>query len=289
MKLQADPFERIKNGSKTFELRLFDEKRKLLKKGDVIEFLNLDNKTQKIRVEIVELHHFETFSQLYDELPLDKCGYDKEDIDSADPKDMEEYYSVEEQSKYGVLGIEIKLLPWRPSDLIRTSRYISMLLRHKPEAAGISLDKNGWANVEELVNGVSKTHFLDMETLEEIVATDDKQRYSFNESKTKIRANQGHSIGIDVELEECEPPEYLWHGTGMKYVESIKQDGLIPKSRLYVHLSTDYETAVNVGSRHGQPYVFKIDAKSMSEDGIKFYKSVNGVWMTECVPSCYFM
>lgn len=175
----------------------------------------------------------------------------------------------------------------RYQDLIRISRYISMLLRHKPEAAGISVDKYGWANVEELIRGVSKTHVLDMALLEVIVATDDKKRYSFNEDKTKIRANQGHSIDIDVELEERKPPEYLWHGTGMKYVESIKKEGLIPKSRQYVHLSSDYETAVDVGKRHGQAYVFKVHSEKMFEDGFLFYQSVNGVWQTKAVPCLY--
>lgn len=289
MKLCSGPFEKIKGGSKTIELRLLDEKRKFLKIGDIIEFLNLDNKTQKIRAEIIALHYFDTFVQLYNNLPLDKCGYDKNELETADPKDMEEYYSAEEQRKYGVVGIEVKLLSWKSTDLIRTSRYIGMLLRHKPDAAGITLDKNGWANIDELINGVNKTHFLDMVTLEEIVTTDDKQRYSFNEDRTMIRANQGHSIEVDVELEECVPPEYLWHGTGIKYVDIIKEEGLKPKSRLYVHLSCDYETAVNVGARHGQHYVFKIDTRRMSEDGFKFYKSVNGVWLTKRVPKSYLI
>lgn len=139
MKLQPEPFEKIKNGYKTIELRLLDEKRQLVNVGDIIEFLNLKNKTQKIRAEVIALHKFENFTQLYKSLPLEKCGYEKSEIKNADPKDMELFYSSEERSKYGVLGIEIKLLPWRPSDLIRTSRYISMLLRHKPEAAGITL------------------------------------------------------------------------------------------------------------------------------------------------------
>jgi len=288
MKLQPGPFEKIKSGRKTIELRLLDKKRQLIKIGDIIEFLNLKDKLQKIRVEVIALHKFENFNQLYQNLSLEKCGYDKDEIKSADPKDMELYYSAEEQAQYGVLGIEIKLLEWKSSDLIRTSRYISMLLRHKPEAAGIVLDKNGWASVDALIEGVNKTHQLDMEILEEIVSTDDKQRYSFNEDKTLIRANQGHSIDVDVELVECVPPEYLWHGTGIKYVEDIKKDGLNSKSRLYVHLSSDYDTAHNVGSRHGKPYVFKINSQKMSDDGFKFYKSANGVWLTKHVPVCYF-
>lgn len=169
-------------------------------------------------------------------------------------------------------------------NLIKTSKYISLILRHKPETIGISLDKHGWANVKDLIKGVNKTHKLDMETLEEIVATDDKQRYSFNEDKTMIRANQGHSIDVDVELEEVEPPEYLFHGTATKYIESIWHTGLIPKSRLYVHLSADANVAMNVGERHGKPVVFRVRSKDMYDQGFKFYKSKNGVWLAEQVP-----
>ena len=171
--------------------------------------------------------------------------------------------------------------------LTKTSKYISLILRHKPETIGIALDKNGWANVKDLIKGVNKTHKLDMEILEEIVATDDKQRYSFNEDKTMIRANQGHSIDVDVELEEVKPPEYLWHGTGTKYVESIRKTGLIPKSRLYVHMSESYMTAMDTGARHGKPMVFCIKAVDMYNNGYKFYKSKNGVWLTKFVPVEY--
>lgn len=168
-----------------------------------------------------------------------------------------------------------------------TSKYISLILRHKPEVIGITLDEHGWANVSELIEGVSRTHFLDMQMLEEIVNEDEKQRYSFNEDKTLIRANQGHSIPVDVELEQVSPPEILWHGTGFKYMESIQEKGLIAKSRLYVHMSQDYATAVNVGSRHGIPVVYKVMAKKMEEDGYVFYKSVNEVWLTKEVPVKY--
>ena len=171
--------------------------------------------------------------------------------------------------------------------LKNTSKFISLILRHKPETIGIALDEHGWANVAELIERVSKTHPLDMETLEEIVSTDEKQRYSFNEDKTLIRANQGHSIPVDVELEEVKPPEYLYHGTGEKYVASIDEQGLIPKSRLYVHLSGDIDTAIKVGSRHGRPVVYRILAEMMSDAGMTFYKSVNGVWLTKVVPTEY--
>lgn len=168
------------------------------------------------------------------------------------------------------------------------SKYISLILRHKPEVIGIKLDEHGWADVNELISGIKKEYKeFDMKTLEEIVRTDNKYRYSFNDDKTKIRANQGHSIDVDVELEEKEPPEILYHGTGRKYVESIEKQGLIPKSRLYVHLSSDKLTANNVGARHGIPVIYHIDAKKMFNDGYKFYMSTNGVWLTKEVPVEY--
>lgn len=167
------------------------------------------------------------------------------------------------------------------------SKYISLILRHKPEAIGISLDEHGWANVEELIAGIAKKNQFDMEMLEEIVRTDEKQRYSFNEDKTLIRANQGHSIPVDVELEQVAPPEYLWHGTGEKYVASIDEIGLISKSRLYVHLSGDEETAMKVGKRHGNSVLYRVLSERMQQDGFIFYRSANGVWLTRQVPVCY--
>ena len=167
------------------------------------------------------------------------------------------------------------------------SKYISLILRHKPETIGITLDEHGWANVDELLKGVSRKYPLTREELDEIVATDEKQRYSFNDDGTLIRANQGHSIQVDVELAEVRPPEFLYHGTGEKYVSSIDRHGLIPKTRLYVHLSGDYETAVKVGSRHGKPVVYRILAGQMADAGITFYRSVNGVWLTKRVPREY--
>ena len=167
------------------------------------------------------------------------------------------------------------------------SKFIALILRHKPESIGISLDEHGWANVDELIAGINKTTPVNIETLEEIVITDNKQRYSFNEDKTLIRANQGHSIPVDVELEERIPPEILFHGTGEKYVSSIDKEGLIPKSRLYVHLSVDVDTATKVGQRHGKPVIYKVNALKMHEEGFKFYISKNGVWLTKSVPIQY--
>ena len=125
--------------------------------------------------------------------------------------------------------------------------------------------------------------------LEKIVRTDNKQRFTFNEDKTKIRANQGHSIPVDVELPAAIPPETLWHGTGEKYVASIDQQGLIPKGRLYVHLSSDAATATKVGSRHGKPVLYTVKAKEMHDDGYKFYLSKNGVWLTKEVSVKYLI
>lgn len=168
-----------------------------------------------------------------------------------------------------------------------TSKFISLILRHKPETIGIALDEHGWARVDELIAGIAKSRDFNMEILEEIVRTDEKGRYSFNEDKTLIRANQGHSVSVDVELEKKTPPEYLYHGTGEKSVSSIEKEGLIPKGRLYVHLSPDEETALTVGKRHGTPKIFRVSAKEMEEAGYEFFLSVNGVWLTKEVPVRY--
>lgn len=175
-------------------------------------------------------------------------------------------------------------------NLTDISRYISLILRHKPEVAGITLDEHGWADVDELVLGVgTKYSNFTYSVLDYIVRSDEKQRYSFNEDHTKIRANQGHSVQVNVELKECEPPEWLYHGTGMKYSASIEKQGIKPKSRLYVHLSKDKETAFKVGMRHGKPIVFVIDSERMYKDGYKFYLSENGVWLTKEVPAKYLL
>lgn len=173
--------------------------------------------------------------------------------------------------------------------LDKLSVFISLLLRHKPEAANITLDEHGWANVEELLNGINNTgRKIDMNILEEIVRTDNKQRYSFNQNKTLIRANQGHSISVDVDLKEQDPPEFLYHGTAIRFLDSIENEGLKPMNRLYVHLSKDTETALKVGKRHGDPVVLKIYSGEMYKDGNKFYLSENGVWMTKKVAVKYF-
>ncbi len=165
-----------------------------------------------------------------------------------------------------------------------TSKFLSLILRHKPQIVGLQLDEHGWADVDELI---SRVKGLDRATLEQIVATDEKQRYSFSADGKLIRANQGHSIPIDLKLEEVEPPEILYHGTTEKFSVAILAQGLKKMSRLYVHLSSDVETAEKVGLRRGKPKIFVIESGKMFVDGFKFYRSVNGVWLTEYVPAKY--
>lgn len=170
----------------------------------------------------------------------------------------------------------------------KLSIFLSLVLRHKADAAGIFLDEHGWANVEDLINGIKNTgRNINMSILEDIVETDSKQRYSFNEDKTLIRANQGHSVPVDVNLEKMKPPKFLYHGTADQFLNSIMEEGLKPMNRLYVHLSTDIETAIRVGKRHGNPVVLKIHSNQMYEEGCIFYLSKNGVWLTRDVQIKY--
>ena len=155
--------------------------------------------------------------------------------------------------------------------LTRLSKFISLILRHQPQVIGITLDEHGWADVGELLEGIRKTRYIDMEMLEEIVRSDEKQRYSFSENKALIRANQGHSIPVDVELREEKPPRYLYHGTATRFLPAIQGEGIRRMGRQYVHLSGDFETAMAVGKRHGIPVVITIDAAAMARDGVTFY------------------
>ncbi|NJJ36514.1 RNA 2'-phosphotransferase [Clostridioides difficile] len=168
------------------------------------------------------------------------------------------------------------------------SKFISLILRHKPEIIGIKLDAQGYADVKELIEKINNTsRDVNMKTLEEIVEEDNKQRYSFSEDRSKIRANQGHSINVNVELKELEPPEYLYHGTATRFLDNIKKEGLIRQSRLYVHLSNDIDTAIKVGKRHGTPVVLKINTSKMYENSYKFYLSKNNVWLCKHIPFKY--
>lgn len=169
-------------------------------------------------------------------------------------------------------------------------KFICLILRHKPNSIGISLDENGWANTQELLNGLNTAgNKISMEQLIHIVDTDNKHRFSFNENRSKIRANQGHSLPVNLGLVELVPPAILYHGTSERYINSIKQKGIHKRTRQYVHLSSNYETAIQVGSRHGKPIVLKINAMQMYVDGYKFYLSENLVWLTDNVPCQYIL
>ena len=171
---------------------------------------------------------------------------------------------------------------------IQLSRFLSLVLRHKPETIGLILDPNGWGEVDLLIKGVNRSgRYITCEILEEIVASDDKQRYIFSTDKKKIRASQGHSIAVDLGLQPVAPPNFLYHGTALNFVARIQKEGLNPRSRQYVHLSTDLETAITVGLRHGQPVVFTILARQMYETGQSFYLSENNVWLTSHVEPKY--
>lgn len=169
--------------------------------------------------------------------------------------------------------------------LVKISKYLSKHLRHQPDRLGITLEVGGWVDVDRLLKACDR-HGMKMTRweLEEVVATNDKQRFSFDETKTKIRANQGHSVEVDLQLTPLLPPDVLYHGTGDRSVEAIKRSGLMKMSRHHVHLSEDVETARKVGARHGKPVVFAIDAAAMHQAGFTFYCSDNGVWLVDHVP-----
>lgn len=172
----------------------------------------------------------------------------------------------------------------------KLSRFLSMILRHHPEVIGIELDSHGWADIDRLIEGVNRSgKYIDRDLLEKIVAEDKKQRYSISPDKKCVRANQGHSVHVDVELSEERPPDILYHGPAEKYVDSIEKKGLLPRGRLYVHLSRDRETAISVGRRHGSPIVYRIDSQRMYLDGISFYRSENDVWLVKYVPFEYMI
>ena len=173
-------------------------------------------------------------------------------------------------------------------DMTSKSKFLALVLRHSPQEIDIKLDANGWADVKELIEKMN-SHASDITLAEmrHIVATDNKKRYSFSEDQLKIRANQGHSIKVDVGLREAVPPMYLYHGTADRFCEVIDGEGLKKMSRLHVHLSTDYQTAVKVGSRHGRTVVYKVFAKDMHNAGFKFFLSENNVWLTDRVPPEY--
>lgn len=168
------------------------------------------------------------------------------------------------------------------NDIIRKGKRLAFLLRHDKD---YQFDEHGWREVSDLI----ANHGYTMELLDEIVETNNKKRYEYSEDKSKIRARQGHSVNVDVELKEVIPPDILYHGTAETTLSAIMKEGIIKGSRLHVHLSQTEENALNVGKRHGKPVVLRINAGQMNQDGIKFYLSNNGVWLTEYVSPKYII
>lgn len=173
-------------------------------------------------------------------------------------------------------------------DLVRLSKFLSLVLRHEPERIGIVLDPQGWVAVDDLLAAAARAGKpVSREQLEQVVATNDKKRFAFSPDGARIRASQGHSVEIDLGLPPVIPPERLFHGTATRFLDAIRAEGLRPQSRQHVHLSPDEETAVKVGQRHGKPAVLTVLAGAMHRDGHVFYRSENGVWLTLAVPPGY--
>lgn len=176
----------------------------------------------------------------------------------------------------------------KDSRLVKISKYLSKHLRHQPERIGIKLATGGWVNVEELIAACRKNLFpINRIELNQVVANNDKKRFSFDSTGTLIRANQGHSVKVDLQLEPTMPPAVLYHGTGHGSVEAILKSGLSKMLRHHVHLSQDITTAKTVGARHGLPVVFAVDSAAMYEADYCFYCSDNGVWLVDSVPPEY--
>lgn len=177
-------------------------------------------------------------------------------------------------------------------ELNRIGKFISLILRHKPEIINLKLDKRGYGNVDDLIKGINLSkeikYTITKDILKSIVDSDDKTRFSYSDDGRKIRANQGHSIDVDLGYEKMLPPNTLFHGTSSKSLESIYKSGIEKRNRHAVHLSQNLDTAVKVGSRHGSVVIIEIDSKKMYEDGFDFYKSDNGVWLVDHVPVKYF-
>jgi len=168
------------------------------------------------------------------------------------------------------------------------SKFLSLILRHKPEEIGLQLDENGWADVNELIaRSATAGKIISAQDLEEIVVSNDKKRFAYNDDKSKIRASQGHSIDVELQLEVIKPPELLFHGTVEKFLPAITSQGLLKMKRQHVHLSRDRSTAEKVGERRGEAIILTVRSDEMNQDGFIFYQSANGVWLTDHVPAKY--
>ncbi len=168
----------------------------------------------------------------------------------------------------------------------KSSKFLSLILRHQPERIGIDLDKNGWVEIDTLLTALSKSqHSLTRTELESLVESNDKKRFTIDGNR--IRANQGHSLSVELDLKPQQPPAILFHGTATKYLDSILKQGLLKRKRQHVHLSSELITAEKVGKRHGKLVILNVDASKMANDSIPFYLSANGVWLVDHVPAHY--
>jgi putative RNA 2'-phosphotransferase len=178
-------------------------------------------------------------------------------------------------------------------ELIGMSKFISMVLRHKPATIGITLDGEGWVDVQELIDNASiyqsdkGMEALTKDLLDEIIDTNEKRRFEYSEDGWRIRARQGHSVDVELGYAAITPPKSLYHGTASRFVPSIRANGIDKRKRHHVHLSKDHDTAVKVGQRHGKPHVLRVDTETMSKDGYKFFETDNNVWLVDNIPAKY--
>jgi putative RNA 2'-phosphotransferase len=169
---------------------------------------------------------------------------------------------------------------------VKTSKFLSYILRHRPDSIDITLDENGWVDIDELLAAAQRHgKELSRARLEQIVATNDKKRFAVSDDGRYIRASQGHTVSVDLDLAPTVPPEFLYHGTVERFLDSIRSQGLIRGSRHHVHLSPDEATAQKVGSRRGKPVILIVEATRMHAAGHQFFRSDNNVWLTENVPA----
>ena len=173
-------------------------------------------------------------------------------------------------------------------DLVPVSKFLSLVLRHKPDRIGLDLDEHGWADIDSLIERANQQgRTLTRAVIDEVVATNEKKRFAISDDGARIRANQGHSVAVDLELKAITPPEMLFHGTATRFLTSIREHGLRPGNRQHVHLSKDEATARTVGARHGEPVILRVRAAAMHDDGHRFFLSDNDVWLTGSVPSAF--
>ncbi|OJW72695.1 MAG: RNA 2'-phosphotransferase [Spirosoma sp. 48-14] len=172
----------------------------------------------------------------------------------------------------------------------RVSKFLSLVLRHKPDTLGITLNEQGWTDVDILLATLNQRGYrITREQLAYLVETNNKKRFAFSQDERQIRANQGHSVEVDLGYIEKQPPQFLYHGTATRFLELIRAEGLKKMNRHHVHLSADEQTAFTVGSRHGKPIILTIKAGEMAATGYIFYQSENGVWLTDAVPATYII